>query len=151
LGLGLGDFKHWVPITALFLLIMLPIVFFAAHLASFKMSYPSEHLARYNRKVFMLMSAGFFGYFIGWEFIFRGFFLFSLRDKLGDAAAIAIQMVPFAALHINKPAPEALSAILGGLILGIFVLRVRSFWPCVIIHWVIQTSINYFVCVLYYW
>ena len=89
-------FKHWVPITALFLVVMIPIIYTVAHYQSFKEAYPSEHFSRYNHKVFIAASLSYLVYFVGWEFIFRGFFLFSLREKLGDSAAIVIQMIPFA-------------------------------------------------------
>ena len=151
LGLKLGDFKHWVPITAFFILIMLPVFYFVAHSDAFKNSYPSDYYARESVDVFWIITISYLVYFLGWEFIFRGYFLLALKDRVGIVPAILIQMLPFAAMHINKPPLEAISSIFGGIVLAILVIRVRSFWPCIIIHWVLHASINYFVCTIHYW
>ncbi len=151
LGLKLGDFKHWIPITAFFILIMLPVFYYVAHSDGFKNSYPSDYYARESVDVFWIITISYLVYFLGWEFIFRGYFLLALKDRIGVVPAILLQMVPFAAMHINKPPLEAMSSIIGGIVLGILVIRVRSFWPCIIIHWVLHASINYFVCTIHYW
>ncbi|MCD4657854.1 MAG: CPBP family intramembrane metalloprotease [Planctomycetes bacterium] len=151
LGLKLGDFKNWVPITALFILIMLPVFYYVAHSDAFKNSYPSDYSARDSIEVFWIITFSYLVYFLGWEFIFRGYFLMALKDRIGVVPAILFQMIPFAAMHINKPPLEAMSSIVGGVVLGILVIRVRSFWPCIIIHWVLHASINYFVCTIHYW
>ena len=151
LGLKLGDFKNWVPITALFILVMLPVFYYVAHTDAFKNSYPSEYRARESVEVFLIATFAYLVYFLGWEFIFRGYFLMALKDRIGVVPAIVLQMIPFAAMHINKPPLEAMSSVVGGIILGILVIRVRSFWPCIIIHWVLHASINYFVCTIHYW
>ena len=48
--------------------------------------------------------------------------------------AIFVQTVPFALLHLNKPLPEALLSIVGGVALGALVWRCRSFWIAVPLH-----------------
>ena len=48
--------------------------------------------------------------------------------------AVFVQAVPFALLHLNKPLPEALLSIVGGVALGALVWRCRSFWIAVPIH-----------------
>jgi hypothetical protein len=72
-------------------------------------------------------------YWIGWEYLWRGFVLFGTARTFG-VYAIVVQMVPFAILHYEKPLPEALLSILGGLALGALVWRCRSFWIAVPIH-----------------
>ena len=70
---------------------------------------------------------------MGWEYLWRGFVLFGTAPTLG-LYAIFVQALPFAALHVTKPWPEALLSIVGGIALGALVWRCRSFWIAVPIH-----------------
>jgi membrane protease YdiL (CAAX protease family) len=77
---------------------------------------------------------------IGWEFLFRGWILFTYRRKFGPEA-VWLQAVPFAIAHIGKPELETLSTIFGGFAFGFIALRTGSFlWPF-LIHWFIATFI----------
>jgi len=79
----------------------------------------------------------------GWEFLFRGFLLFSLYEICGPYA-ILIQAVPFTIAHIGKPALETYSCILGGTFFGWLAWRTRSFLYPFFLHWIIATSLIYF-------
>jgi membrane protease YdiL (CAAX protease family) len=76
-----------------------------------------------------------------WEFIWRGYMLFGLKEKFGYYAVL-IQMIPFLILHNGKPAPETFGAIIGGLVLGILALRTNSILYCVITHVCVMFSID---------
>ena len=58
--------------------------------------------------------------FAALEFFFRGFMLHGLVPRLGWAAIFAM-VVPYNMLHYGKPMPEALAAIVGGIVLGTLV------------------------------
>jgi len=75
-------------------------------------------------------------YMFSWEFMFRGFLLFGLKDRLGPLA-IWIQAIPFAIMHLGKPELETLSTIFGGAAFGYVDLESRSVLPSVLIHWAI--------------
>lgn len=75
-------------------------------------------------------------YMFSWEFMFRGFLLFGLWERLGPLA-IWIQAVPFAIMHLGKPELETLSTIFGGAAFGYVDLESRSVLPSVLIHWAI--------------
>ena len=53
-----------------------------------------------------------------WEFLWRGFMLFGLKEKFGYYSVL-IQMIPFVILHNGKPAPEIISVIIGDIEQGI--------------------------------
>ena len=55
--------------------------------------------------------------FCALEFFFRGFLLHGLAPRLGWAAIFAMAL-PYNMLHYGKPMPEALAAIVGGIVLG---------------------------------
>ena len=48
------------------------------------------------RPALYLLETG--AYLLAWEFIFRGFLLFGLKEKLGETS-ILVQMVPFVLLE----------------------------------------------------
>ena len=78
---------------------------------------------------------------ISWEFMWRGYMLFGLKEKFGYYSVL-IQMIPFVILHNGKPAPETFGAILGGIALGILALRTSSIYYCVITHMGVMLSID---------
>jgi membrane protease YdiL (CAAX protease family) len=88
---------------------------------------------------FILYELAYVIYFVGWEFIYRGFMLFGLARPLGYYA-VFIQTIPFALLHFGKPQVETLSAVLAGILLGYLALRTRSFWYGWLLHILVATS-----------
>jgi membrane protease YdiL (CAAX protease family) len=69
----------------------------------------------------------------GQAFMFRGFLLFGLSKKFGEAS-ILIQTLPFVAIHWGKPEIETLSTIITGILFGWVAYRGKSYWPVLIIH-----------------
>ncbi|NWF50619.1 MAG: CPBP family intramembrane metalloprotease [Ignavibacteriaceae bacterium] len=140
-GLTFGDYKSGLKISAIFLLIMLPLIWFFSSTAEFAETYPHLKSARDSLLIFFIYESGMFAYMFGWEYIWRGFMLFGLKEKFGDYSVL-IQMIPFVILHNGKPFPETIGAILGGIALGILALRTRSVYYCVFTHMGIMFSID---------
>jgi uncharacterized protein len=133
IGLGLGD---WKLAGILALLYMIPVTIGTWVLsdgADFQHQYPHHKEAAFSWQVFGIYHVLFLFYWIGWEYLWRGFVLFGTAPAFG-LGAIFVQMVPFAVLHAGKPAAEAYLSILGGLLLAAVVWRCRSFWIAVPIH-----------------
>jgi len=100
--------------------------------------------------VYYEMAMGF--YMFCWEFFFRGFLLFGLqRTRLGTGGAVIVQALLFMLLHwswqahASKPSLEVLAALPGGLILGAFALRTRSFIYGYLIHWSVSLTLDLFL------
>lgn len=75
----------------------------------------------------------------GWEFIWRGWLLFTYIEYFGVGTAILLQAVPFALLHVGKPELETYSTLFGGAGFGWLAWKTRSFvYPC-LIHWFIAS------------
>jgi len=145
-GLTFGDYKTGIRFTLIFLVVMLPLVWFASSSSDFVAKYPHLLSARSNWSEFLIYESGMLIYMFSWEFIWRGFMLFGLKEKFGYYAVL-MQMVPFVILHNGKPAPETFSAIIGGIAVGILALRTNSFIYGVIIHMGIMLSID-FICTI---
>jgi len=144
-GLGLGDAKAGALIAGLFLLVMVPAVVVASRWQSFAGTYPLAGPAAYtlaaqgtagraSLALFAAYEAAYFLYFVGWEFLFRGYLLNALLPRFGRAGAILIPTAPFVLMHLGKPELEALGAAVAGVALGILALRTRSFWYGAALH-----------------
>jgi hypothetical protein len=132
-GLGLG---HWRLASALAGAYLVPVAvgtWVLSDGAAFQAQYPHYGPATRNWTFFLIYEALFLFYWLGWEYLWRGFVIFGTRHTLG-LYAIFVQALPFAALHVSKPWPEALLSIVGGIALGALVWRCRSFWIAVPIH-----------------
>ncbi|HSH05084.1 MAG TPA: CPBP family intramembrane glutamic endopeptidase [Anaerolineae bacterium] len=73
-----------------------------------------------------------------WEFVWRGFMLFTLARIMGPGPAIFIQAIPFAYMHLGKPEIETFSTIFGGAAFGFLAWRTQSFVYPWLIHWYIM-------------
>jgi hypothetical protein len=133
LGLGLGNWRLATLVAALYLPLVAAGTWILSDGAAFQEQYPHHSPATQNWSVFFIYEALFLFYWIGWEYLWRGFVLFGTVSTLG-LYAIFVQALPFAALHVSKPWPEALLSIVGGVLLGALVWRCRSFWIAVPIH-----------------
>lgn len=146
IGLGLGDWK----LALLVALLYLPVVAVGTWVLSadpaFMAKYPHCRSALRDWGIFTVFELWFVLYWLGWEYLWRGFVLFGTAHRFGHYAII-VQMVPFALLHLYKPLPEALLSVVGGVALGILVWRCRSFWIAVPIH-ALQMFLMDLFCVL---
>lgn len=140
-GVRWGDYKTGFLLTAIFLLVMLPLLWWTSSMPAFASKYPHLQSAKSDWIILAVFETGMFFYMFGWEFIWRGFMLFGLEEKFGYYAVL-IQMIPFVILHNGKPEIETFSAILGGIALGILAFRTRSFIYGVFVHFGIMFFID---------
>ena len=133
-GLGLGDWKLAGALALGYLPLVLVGTWVLSDGAAFQAQYPHFYGAKESWGVFLAYEALFLFYWVGWEYLWRGFVLFGTAPALGAPLAIVAQTVPFAILHAQKPPAEAYLSVLGGLALGALVWRCRSFWIAVPIH-----------------
>ena len=132
LGLGLGNVRAWLPLTALLIITAVPLVWLGAQMSSMQAYYGQSEdwdilYAVYTTGV----------YHVAWEFFYRGFMLFTLAPRFREFS-IVIQMVPFVLTHLGKPPVEALSCVFSGLIWGYVCYRGGSFWPAFIMHFTVN-------------
>ncbi|MDX1438876.1 MAG: CPBP family intramembrane glutamic endopeptidase [Rubricoccaceae bacterium] len=133
IGLGLGD---WKLASVLAILYAIPVTigtWILSNGADFQAQYPHYAGAEESWTVFLVYQFAFLFYWLGWEYLWRGFVLFGTAPALG-IGAIVVQAMPFALLHAGKPMAEAYLSILGGLALGALVWRCKSFWIAIPIH-----------------
>lgn len=151
-GFGLGNWREGLTLTGLFLAVMLPAAYLASKLDAFKGIYPLAGNAAFQLNVdgksvtsvalFVFYELCYFLYFVGWEFLFRGWMLNGLLPKFGRVGAVLCQMAPFAVMHLGKAELEALGSIVAGIALGILALRTRSFWYGALLHGVVAVFMD---------
>jgi membrane protease YdiL (CAAX protease family) len=147
-GIQLGDKKIGFTVTFIFILIMIPIIWIVSGFESFQETYPQCPSVRDKWSLFFIYEFCFVLYMTGWEFIWRGYMLFGLKEKFGYYA-ILIQMIPFTILHNGKPQIETFGAIIAGIALGILALRTGSFIYGVIIHSAVMFLIDFISVIRY--
>ena len=98
-----------------------------------------------NITVFILYEFTYIFYYIGWEFFFRGFVLFGLKDSIGVVGALVLQAAISTMLHASKPLPELITAFPGGIIFGLVALRCRSLRSVIFAHWLLGFSLDLFI------
>jgi hypothetical protein len=111
-----------------------------------------------NLGEFLLYELSYLPFFIAIEFIFRGYLLFGLVgvmdgevQEMGGGApgpfyfgkyALLIQMLSYTAWHLGKPVPELWGTLVWGLASGATALAIRSIWPIVGAHWLLNVFLD---------
>ena len=143
-GLGLGDWPRTVRST----LIMMPLLIFLGYMTgcdkSFLNVYPLNPAIRPGAavSVFLLHLASYLFYYVGWEFMFRGFLQKATQSQAGPFTAILIQTMASTMLHYGHPASEVFGAILGGLFWGFLAYKTRSLWAGFIQHTILGFTLD---------
>lgn len=140
-GLGVGDWRWWLPRAAIGVFVVFVSVAIAVYLSpSMQKYYPSYKPARTDSWELTKAMFGVGLDFIGWELMFRGV-LNQLVARRGDPRlALGFGAVPFFLLHSGKPPPEFWSSLPGGVIAAWFCLRAGTFLPLWLLHLVMYTT-----------
>ncbi len=146
-GVQLGDRAR----TVRSFLVLAPVFVLVAYLSSgdpaIQGEYPINRSADLGRPaVFGLHACTYLLFYLGWEFHFRGFLQFGLREKLGETNALLIQVMASSLLHIGKPDTETFASILGGILWGLLALRTRSLLSGLLQHFLLGITLDWFIC-----
>lgn len=129
-----GDWRFGVKVCALFYGVMFVILLGVIFSGEFRGKYPLCSAATASAGAFVVYEIALVGYFVCWEWLWRGFLQPVLQRPLGSWV-VFVNMLPFVVAHFdNKPFLESLSSIAGGIALGWLALRTRSFWYGAFIH-----------------
>ena len=129
---------------ALMLLVMLPLVYLVSADHHFQQTYPFYPLSSGEAlwPTFWCWEVLYAMQFFALEFFFRGFILHGTRHRFG-VHAVFVMMVPYCMIHFGKPMPEALAAIVAGIVLGFMSLKTRSIWLGAAIHVTVAWSMDF--------
>ena len=115
--------------------VMSPFMVLLAYLTSFNPAffevYPFNVAVRpqhvqVGTAVILLNAVFYFGYYLGWEMLFRGFLQHGLAPSCGIPTAILIQTLASTMLHYGHPNIEVFASIAAGLVWGWLAVRTQS-------------------------
>jgi membrane protease YdiL (CAAX protease family) len=145
-GLKKGDFKFGMTsLLILFPLIALVMILPSSRMPQFRAENPLFALAGKAFSMVLLYELMYGLYYISWEFFFRGYLLFGLKDIFGEWNAILIQTLPSVLMHIGKPDGEILASIAAGILFGKLALRGKSIYYVFLLHWFIGMAMDLFI------
>ncbi len=164
-GLGFPPRSRWKLAAQSFLfvtVVSLPFFWFGSRLSEMRATYPLYR--PFDSTIsFIGYELSYLLFFIAIEFIFRGYLLFGLAGvqdtDIAPAApdtgtpgpfyfgkyALLIQMLSYTAWHLGKPALELWGTLVWGLTAGATAYTVRSIWPIVLSHWLLNVFIDLLV------
>jgi uncharacterized protein len=136
-----GFLEH-LKVYLLVFLAMTPLIYWASTRPDFSQLYPFIPDARFSMQSFFLWEIAYVLQFFALESFFRGYLLFTLSKYTDKWVAIAAMTVPYAMIHFHKPMPEALGAIIAGLILGHLSLKYRSWLGGAVLHSLVAVTMD---------
>lgn len=159
-GLGLppkGRRTLAVWVFLILTLLSLPAFWAGAHNEQVRQVYPIFNSFS-SVGQFVLYELTYLPFFIAIEFIFRGYLLFGLDDidskesqnrdiRMSEPLslpvnAVLIQMLSYTAWHLGKPLPELWGTIVWGFAAAAGAYSVRSIWPVVCAHWLLNVFMD---------
>jgi uncharacterized protein len=147
-GVRLGNWQWGLKVFFILAPVMMILTFLSSRMGSFTAEYPLYNGAGASPSNFMFYSLLYVAFYLGWEFFFRGYMQFGLRNRLGDWNTILVQTLASCLLHIGKPDAEIYSSILGGIAWGMVVLRTQSLLPALLLHWLLGICLDAFIIYL---
>jgi membrane protease YdiL (CAAX protease family) len=130
--------------TLLLAIIVVVINFFASKSPFNLERYPLIRIKDWNAKLLIFSSLGWIIYLIGYEFLFRGFLLFTCIDYFGIWPSVAINILVYSFAHIPQGFKETAGAIPFGFILCYFTILSGTIWAALILHIVLALSNEWF-------
>ncbi len=137
---GNGTFSWTLLLSAL----ILPVNYLNAKSSKNLEQYPMVRNPHWSVSLLILSALSWIAYLLAYEFLFRGFLLFSSIEVMGLWPALLLTTGLYSLVHIPKGIKEALGAIPFGIILGYLAYRTGSFWIAFFVHVVLALSNEWF-------
>lgn len=132
-------------VTLLGIAIVSPFLYSASKAPEFIAMYPAAHNAGASRYLFFKSSFFYFFFYIGYEFLFRGYLFLGTKDDIGDWQAISVSTLATVILHVTTPVKEMALSFLVGIVFPLIVKKFKSIWPVVFLHAYIGIAFDYWI------
>lgn len=133
-----GEPSAWF--LALVILVVLPILVLAQRSPRQWSHYPQLRPPCWDLRTHLLNAATWGLYLLGYELFFRGILTFALAREVGAWPGVAIVTALYVAVHLPKPAGEAVGTLPMGLIFGLTALVSDSILAVWLGHWMIAVT-----------
>jgi membrane protease YdiL (CAAX protease family) len=145
LGLGVGDPKATLRLLAIGAPLALAAGYVGSRSPVLAQVYPLGGSLPPMPERFAAHALLYLVYYLGFEYLFRGFLLLGTAPAVGPAAANLLQACLATAFHLGKPGLELASVFPASLLFGWATLRTRSIWCALAVHWVVGASLDWFL------
>lgn len=130
----------WIPVA----LAGVVINYYGARSKKNLMMYPQMRVEQWNRGLLAVSAMSWIIYLAGYEFLFRGFLLFSCLKSFGYWPSVIINLSLYSLVHISKGYREAIGSLFFGFLLCYVTLRLGSFWFALFVHITMALSNEWF-------
>jgi membrane protease YdiL (CAAX protease family) len=134
IGAGLGDIARWPLWLAGLAAVILTFIAAFSRTKGFGEHYPHMPLKRWTASTWLQNAGSWAVFLVAYEFLFRGFCLFTLAAAWGVWPAIAVTTALYVLTHLPANGSETLGSMLMGFGFGLLALAAGSFWPAAILH-----------------
>jgi membrane protease YdiL (CAAX protease family) len=134
------SFLWWIPVAVFLVLV----TWLGAKSEKNLEMYPQIRVSEWNRGLLLVSATSWITYLVGYEFMFRGFLLFSCLESFGYWPAIIINICLYSLFHIHKGPREAFGSLLFGFLLCYLTLHLGSFWFAIFVHVTMALSNEWF-------
>ena len=134
------SFLWWIPVAA----VVVAVSYFEARRKNNLAMYPQIRVSQWNGGLLAVSALSWIIYLVGYEFLFRGFMLFSCLESFGYWPAIIINVSLYSLFHVFKGSREAFGSLFFGFLLCYLTLYLGSFWFAIFIHVTMALSNEWF-------
>ncbi len=106
--------------------------------------YPQIRMDSWPPHVVLMSALTWLLYLLGYEFMFRGWLLFSCVEAMGPELAIVINASLYALVHVPKGLNETVGAIPLGVLLCWLTLQTETIWIAFLVHSIMALSNEWF-------
>jgi membrane protease YdiL (CAAX protease family) len=143
-GLHTGSFGRsllwWIPVAVL----VIALSYFTANTRTNLSRYPQIRVSVWTNNLLTLSAISWISYLAGYEFLFRGFLLFSCLESFGFWPALVINVSLYCLVHLPKGYRETIGSLFFGILLAHATLRLGSFWFAFLVHTTLALSNEWF-------
>jgi membrane protease YdiL (CAAX protease family) len=130
----------WIPVA----LLVVMVSYLGARSRKNLAMYPQIRTKQWSRGLLALSALSWISYLAGYEFLFRGFLLFSCLESFGYWPALVINLSLYSLVHVPRGSREAFGSLLFGFLLCYLTLYLGSIWFALLTHIVMALSNEWF-------
>jgi len=124
--------------------VIIPMNYFNSRNPENLAQYPQVRNSEWSFSLVTLSALSWIAYLLAYEFLFRGFLLFSSIPVLGVWPSVLLNSAIYSLVHIPKGSRETLGAIPFGIFLSYLAIETGSFWIAFFAHVVLALSNEWF-------
>jgi membrane protease YdiL (CAAX protease family) len=148
-GLSRGHGKLPLPYIGPVVVLTIITMLFFSRREKIYLRYPEVEGARVSSLYFAGNALSYTVYLFCYEWLFRGFLLFGLKDSLGNRPAALISMAFVTLSHLGTALPVIIGSTFSGILFPYIVLLSGSIWPVFALHSFIGVGMD-FLCARHY-